>query len=119
MKEKTLVWEIVEETDEYYFVICKDIVAKRAFSSECSNLWIESDIRKWLNDEDEGGFLSQFNNNEKMAIKTVQLKTVLAPAYKNMLNQVISLTIGLVYLERQFKIMIILTPWFRKREYFY
>lgn len=79
---KTLVWEIVEETDEYYFVICKDIVAKRAFSSECSNLWIESDIRKWLNDEDEGGFLSQFNNNEKMAIKTVQLKTVLAPAYK-------------------------------------
>ena len=37
-----LTWEIINKTNENYFLVAKDIVDARAFSSENNSYWIES-----------------------------------------------------------------------------
>lgn len=80
-KGRPIAWEVLEETDTHYFVVAKDIICFRAFSSGC-NYWPESDIRNWLNDDSENGFLSEFSEDEKNRIATVERKTLIAPQYK-------------------------------------
>jgi hypothetical protein len=79
---KTLRWDILEETDKYYFIVSKDVITNHVFSKNASNLWMYSDIKRWLNSDSNGGFLSQFTLKEKSAIKPVLLKTLLSPAFK-------------------------------------
>lgn len=78
-KNKELVWEVLEETDEYYFVASKDIIDCRYFEGDNSNLWMDSDIRKWLNKETDNGFLSGFTNEQIDKITEIPLKTILSP----------------------------------------
>jgi hypothetical protein len=79
---KALTWEILEETEEYYFIVSKDVITNHVFSKNTSNLWMYSDVKRWLNSDFTGGFLRQFTLKEKSAIKPVPLKTLLAPAFK-------------------------------------
>ena len=47
-------WTIIDETDSGMLLICNDIVDYRKFDDSGvygSNLWVESDLRKWLNEE--------------------------------------------------------------------
>ena len=74
-----VVWEILDETDDYYFVATEDVIDIKKFSENDSNLWIDSDIRKWLNNDSEGGFLVGFNQEEKEKIINTKRKTILSP----------------------------------------
>lgn len=77
-----LTWEVLEETDDYYFVVSKEVVDYRPFSAD-SNYWAESDIRAWLNDDTENGFLSEFSEDEKNRIYITSRRTILPPALKD------------------------------------
>ncbi len=77
-----LTWEIINKTNENYFLVAKDIVDARAFSSENNSYWIESDIRQWLNDDSVNGFLYEFSDSEKARICTLEKTTLLSPAMK-------------------------------------
>ena len=81
-KQKPITWEVLKETRTHYFVIAKNIVDYRAFSSE-SNYWMESDLRMWLNDDSANGFLFEFSESEKKRIEPVVRKTLLSPAFKD------------------------------------
>lgn len=80
---KPLAWEVVEETDNYLFVVSKDVVDFRPFSSE-NNFWPESDIRKWLNDDSENGFLHEFSDDEKDRICSSERITLISPAFADL-----------------------------------
>lgn len=74
-----VVWEVIEETDEYYFLASKNIINYRQFANSHTNLWIDSDIRKWLNKDTKDGFLFQFNEQEKQKIVEIPRKTIVSP----------------------------------------
>jgi len=47
-----LEWNVLEETDEYQFLLSKHMIDSRPFHSECVEVsWDESDIKKWLNED--------------------------------------------------------------------
>jgi len=81
-KGQPIEWEVLDETDTHCFIIAKDIIDYRPFSSD-GNYWLESDIRKWLNDDSESGFLFEFSDEEKNRIDSVKRKTLLAPVFKD------------------------------------
>ncbi|UZQ86528.1 DUF6273 domain-containing protein [Thermoclostridium stercorarium] len=79
-KGQPLEWEVLEETDGYYFVVAKNIVEFRPFSGN-TNYWPESNIKAWLNDDSEKGFLYEFSENEKNRILPMKRRTVIPPAF--------------------------------------
>lgn len=80
---KPITWEVLDETDSQIFVVAKDIVEYRPFSLENNNYWLESDIRKWLNDESQNGFLYEFSVQEKERISSTSRTTLISPAFIN------------------------------------
>ncbi|NLN63802.1 MAG: hypothetical protein GX144_00025 [Clostridiaceae bacterium] len=83
MNGKELVWEVLDETETHLFLVSKQIVAKRSFSTDSSNLWEFSEIRQWLNSETAGGFLQEFSEDELKRILTIPRKTLIPPDVKD------------------------------------
>jgi predicted membrane channel-forming protein YqfA (hemolysin III family) len=81
-----IVWEILEETDNYYFIASKKVIDRRQFEDSNSNIWLESDIRNWLNSDKENGFLYGFSNADKQKVIEMPMKTVLSPVHKNLIQ---------------------------------
>ena len=65
-------WLVLEDNDYYLFVVCKETVISKPFSSEDEDTWANSDIRKWLNED----FLNKaFDDYEKKWILDVNNTT--------------------------------------------
>lgn len=61
---KDIKWEVYDQTDDgKYVLITKDAIVKRSFDGQ-SNLWEESDLRTFLNND----FLKEFSNEDKEKI---------------------------------------------------
>lgn len=84
--DQDIVWEILEETNDYYFIASKEVVDYKQFENSNSNIWIESDIRNWLNSDEENGFLYSFKDIDKENILDMDLKTVISPGYNNLIE---------------------------------
>lgn len=80
---KEITWEVLEETDTYYFAVAENIVENRAFSSGNNHIWADSDIRMWLNNSKPGGFLHEFTETERNKILQIPMKTILPPYSAN------------------------------------
>ena len=64
LENTPLDWLVLDETDEYLFVVSKQAIASKIFDQATAN-WKESSIRKWLNDD----FIElAFNDDEKSYI---------------------------------------------------
>ena len=58
-------WYIIEKTDDRCTLLCKDIVANRAYNDQWTNIaWESCTLRKWLN----GVFYNGFTDDEKAMI---------------------------------------------------
>lgn len=77
--EMKLTWDILLETDTYIFVVAKNIISNRPFSLNNDGTWQNSDVRRWLNDTQPGGFLYEFTQSERERILPTSRKTILAP----------------------------------------
>lgn len=64
-------WAVLDETDEYLFVISKQSIVSKMFDTTTAS-WKDSSIRKWLNDE----FLwMAFNEYERPSILEKKITT--------------------------------------------
>ena len=64
MKNTPIQWLVLEETDEYLFLTTKETIISKFFD-KVSSSWIDSDIRRWLNND----FINlAFNEYEKPSI---------------------------------------------------
>jgi hypothetical protein len=82
--KKTLVWDVIDETDDAQLLLCRDIVEQRIFDP-ASNDWETSDIRSWLNNYDETynhschdysgiGFINAFDRSELKQFNKTRIK---------------------------------------------
>lgn len=85
--DEDIVWEVLDETDDYYFVASNDVIEVMKFNEDNSNLWIDSDIRKWLNNDTEKGFLYEFQETEKDKIINTPIKTILSPDKNTLIEE--------------------------------
>ena len=84
-----LKWVVLNNDDNGFLLWCADVVEYMEFDNldevskdnlYGSNNWMDSDVRKWLNQE----FKNNFNNKEASIINNVRLKNVLS--YNNIEN---------------------------------
>jgi hypothetical protein len=72
MKNIPIQWLVLEETDEYLFLTTKETIISKFFD-KVSSSWIDSDIRRWLNND----FINlAFNEYEKPSIIEKEIDTI-------------------------------------------
>ena len=77
---KPLKWEVVSRyNDNSMILVTKDPVTETIFDSN-SNLWEDSELREWLNND----FLAEFSDDERKKIKPVTNEVILPYDYKNL-----------------------------------
>ena len=62
---KPIQWRILKQNNGTVYVLCEEILCERVFSSSNSNVWANSDLRKWLNGE---FYTNAFNDEEKSQV---------------------------------------------------
>lgn len=76
-ENKPLLWEVVRDEGDTMTLVCRDIVAKRPFDENGSNLWSESTLRGWLGST----FLAQFSPEELQRLVPCEVRELLSQPY--------------------------------------
>ncbi|MBE5822119.1 MAG: hypothetical protein E7311_06015 [Clostridiales bacterium] len=72
--DKNITWQIIDETDEAYLLITKEPLVINKFDTNNSNYWVDSSIRKFLNDN----LYNSFSTEEKSKILKTKSTILLA-----------------------------------------
>ena len=64
--DRKIKWEVLEKVNSSIYVVSTEILCQLEFNSNLSNDWLESKLKKWLNDD---FYNSSFSANEKTIIK--------------------------------------------------
>ena len=62
---KPIQWRILNQNNDSVYVLCEEILCENVFSESDSNVWANSNLRKWLNGE---FYTNAFNDEEKSQI---------------------------------------------------
>ena len=74
---KNIVWQVIDETQDSYLLITKEPLVESKFDEDNSNYWINSSIRKLLNED----LYNSFTKEEKSKIIQNSSKVLLAQDY--------------------------------------
>ena len=75
-------WNVINETDDGYTLLCEKCITQNAYDTDGDNLWSKSSLREWLNND----FYNEFSDEEKAMIRRTYIdktdkspSTMLAP----------------------------------------